>query len=89
MLEVGGEAATYCSVADVAGWDATVGRLLDERASEPEQWRQRQAAGAAQARRFSWREHARQTSELYQTVLSHRSADHESSAFRTLHVAAR
>jgi glycosyltransferase involved in cell wall biosynthesis len=89
MIEVGGDAATYCPVADVAAWDATVGRLLDERASEPERWQQRCAAGVAQARRFSWREHARQMSELYQTVLSHRPADRESSAFRTLHVAAR
>jgi len=88
LMEVGGDAVTYCPVGEVPAWDAAVGRLLDERASHPDRWRERRASGVARARQFSWREHARQMSELYQTVLSH-PAGRERRALRALQVAAR
>jgi len=71
LVEVGGQAATYCPVGDVRAWVATISELLDERASSSEDWQQRCTASLAQARRFSWREHARRMTVLYRDLLPH------------------
>lgn len=71
LVEVGGRAVTYCPVGDVDAWVSAVSELLDERIAAPGDWRARCAASLAQARRFSWREHARRMTELYTDVLPH------------------
>jgi glycosyltransferase involved in cell wall biosynthesis len=71
LVEVGGATATYCPVGDVRAWVAAVSELLDERAASAVDWRERCAASLAQARRFSWREHARRMTVLYRDLLPH------------------
>jgi glycosyltransferase involved in cell wall biosynthesis len=53
LREVGGRAAVYCPVADVAGWSQTVCRLLADPALAPQR-----SLRIAQAQRFSWAAHA-------------------------------
>lgn len=69
LVEVGGRAAAYCPVGEVPAWVSMVSDLLDERAEAPGDWHARRAAGIAQSRRFSWREHARRMTELYLELL--------------------
>ena len=71
LIEVGGPAATYCPVGDVGAWVAAISELLDERSAASTDWSARRAASLAQSRRFSWREHARQMTELYRDLLPH------------------
>ncbi len=71
LVEVGGPASTYCPVGDVRAWIAAISELLDQRASSSDDWHERCAASLAQARRFSWREHARRLTILYRDLLPH------------------
>ena len=68
LREVGGSAATFCGVADVAEWRTTVLRLIEERFRSPARWEARRAAGIARAAAFSWPEHARRLEEIYLDV---------------------
>jgi glycosyltransferase involved in cell wall biosynthesis len=68
LRESGGEAVTYCPVADVPEWTAAVTRLLRERRDDPERWSDRRARGIAQAGKFTWAESARRFLALYQEV---------------------
>ena len=52
LREVGGRAAVYCPVADVASWSQTVCRLLADPAQAPQR-----SDRIAQAHRFSWAAH--------------------------------
>jgi glycosyltransferase involved in cell wall biosynthesis len=69
LREVGGEGTAYCPVGDIAAWTETVSQLLDERASNPEAWSARCAAGIVDARRFDALEHARLMIEVYRELL--------------------
>ena len=69
LREVGGEGTAYCPVGDIAAWTETVSQLLDERASNPEAWSVRCAAGIGDARRFDALEHARLMIEVYRELL--------------------
>ena len=69
LREVGGEGTAYCPVGDIAAWTDTVSQLLDERASNPEAWSARRAAGIVDARRFDALEHARLMIEVYRELL--------------------
>jgi len=69
LVEVGGQAVTYCPVGDVPRWVSGVAVLLEERAHDAARWRSRRAAGTAQAQRFDWREHARRMTEVYRELL--------------------
>jgi glycosyltransferase involved in cell wall biosynthesis len=71
LVEVGGRAATYCPVGDVRAWVAAISELLDERMASSTDWRARCSASLVQARRFSWREHARRMTDLYRDLLPH------------------
>ncbi len=71
LIEVGGQAATYCPVGDVGAWVAAISELLDERSAASTDWSARRAASLAQSRRFSWREHARRMTELYRELAPH------------------
>jgi glycosyltransferase involved in cell wall biosynthesis len=69
LREVGGPAASYCPVADIAAWHQTLMPLLNERLQLPGSWELRRQQGIAWARRFSWAENARQTAGLYRKVM--------------------
>jgi glycosyltransferase involved in cell wall biosynthesis len=70
LREVGGRAATYCPVADVAAWSETVSTLLHERLLHPERWSERRNLGIAQAAKFSWTEYARNMAALYHELMT-------------------
>jgi glycosyltransferase involved in cell wall biosynthesis len=63
LREVGGDAALYCPVGDVAAWAQTVGRLLANPGSAPAR-----EARLAQAARFSWARHAQIIVEAYKRL---------------------
>lgn len=63
VREVGGDAATYCPVADLAAWTDTVDRLLTDPSAAPPR-----AARLAQAAKFSWAEHARIIGAAYRRL---------------------
>lgn len=69
LKEVGGEAAAYCLVADVAAWRASIVEMLTERHEAPKLWSARVAAGVAQATHFSWTEYVRKMVCVYNQVL--------------------
>jgi glycosyltransferase involved in cell wall biosynthesis len=50
-------------------WVAAISELLDERVASPTDWRARCSASLAQARRFSWPEHARRMTDLYRDLV--------------------
>ncbi len=70
LREVGGEAASYCPVGDVAVWAETILALLAERKDRPDDWQQRRQRAIAQAAKFSWAEHVRKLVEVYEEVLN-------------------
>ena len=65
LREVGGSAAEYCAVADIAGWSAVVGALLRERGDMPARWDERRRAGLRQAAEFSWSRFAGNMVRIY------------------------
>lgn len=69
LREVGGEATTYCSVADIQAWKDAVLKVLTERRHHSEKWAQRVAATLAQSAKFSWEEYTRKMVQLYSRVL--------------------
>lgn len=72
LREVGGDAASYCRVADVAAWKNSIIELLHERFEHPRLWELRRQRGLAWAAGFSWPENARQTAEIYRKVMENR-----------------
>lgn len=68
LREVAGDAATYCPVGDVNAWRGAVVQILNERCQQPAQWAQRQAAGLAQAAKYTWAGFAKSMVELYLEV---------------------
>lgn len=74
LREVGGGAATYCPVGDVPAWSRAVAALLAERRDLPAAWEARRSASVEQGARFSWRENARKTVEIYREVLDEEAA---------------
>jgi glycosyltransferase involved in cell wall biosynthesis len=69
LREVGGGAATYCSVGDVGAWSTAVIAHLTERTGSPDMWRSRRTAAVAQAAQFTWTEYGRKMVEIYRDVL--------------------
>lgn len=69
LREVGGLAATFCPVAEVALWKHTVGKLLHERHTAADRWQQRRSDALAASRSFSWVETVRRTVDIYHQVL--------------------
>jgi len=69
LREVGGAAATYCSVADVDAWKTAVLELLPPRSGQDVYQLARERA-IAHAAAFSWVENARRTTYIYERLLS-------------------
>ena len=70
LREVGGNACEYFPVGDTSAWVGGVLRLLDERAHNPERWRNRQLLAARHASRFTWSEYTRRMVDVYTDVLA-------------------
>jgi len=69
LREVGGEAVTYCPLADVPAWSESVIELLRERRERPDRWSARRSAGMAQAEKFSWADYTNKMVALYRELL--------------------
>ncbi|MDR3638976.1 MAG: glycosyltransferase family 1 protein [Isosphaeraceae bacterium] len=70
LREVGGDAAVYRPVGDIAGWVEAAAVLLDERVQQSPAWHARHEAGLARASLFQWPRHARQLADIYRAVLA-------------------
>jgi glycosyltransferase involved in cell wall biosynthesis len=70
LREVGGDAAAYAPVADVAAWNHTVTSLLNHRVQDTEKWSSHRAAGLVRAREFTWSKFATRTADLYRDLLA-------------------
>jgi glycosyltransferase involved in cell wall biosynthesis len=68
LLEVGGDAATYCAPNAVASWVRAVVGLLAQKQSNPAAWQARRQACISSAARFDWKIYAEQMIELYASV---------------------
>jgi glycosyltransferase involved in cell wall biosynthesis len=71
LREVGGAAAAYARVGDVAEWVAHSKVLLTERRDNPVAWTARQEACRKQGMTFSWKETARLTGKIYHDLLGY------------------
>jgi glycosyltransferase involved in cell wall biosynthesis len=67
LREVGGGAATYCAVEDVACWRASILHLLEAR-GRPAEWAARRDAGIARAAAFSWSRYTTEIAALYRRL---------------------
>ena len=65
LREVGGEAAVYCQVGDVAAWVQAVRRLLAERESDPQVWNVRRNRAVQRAAAFTWSHYAAHMAGIY------------------------
>jgi glycosyltransferase involved in cell wall biosynthesis len=74
LREVGGEAAHYCPVGDVAAWTDTVLNLLRERREDARCWAMRGGAAQRQASRFSWSRFGDHAVDVYRRVAASRTA---------------
>ncbi|MGA9771227.1 MAG: glycosyltransferase family 1 protein [Blastocatellia bacterium] len=70
LKEVGGTAAAYCRVANVSEWSEQAVALIHERFTNPDLWSARQAAGLAQAGKFTWAVYAQKVTRLFEEVLN-------------------
>jgi glycosyltransferase involved in cell wall biosynthesis len=68
LREVGGKAAVYCTVADVAAWNAATVAGLRERAECPGVWAERRAEAIQRAAHFSWSAYADRCAALYREI---------------------
>jgi len=69
LREVAGTAANYCSLEQIGTWKNTVLRLLDQDSDAAGSLQASRERAIAQSARFSWSENARQTAQIYQTLL--------------------
>lgn len=69
LREVGGGAASYATVGDLAAWSEAALALLDERDGSPDAWRARRDAGLAWADRYRWTTHVASLAAIYRDVL--------------------
>jgi glycosyltransferase involved in cell wall biosynthesis len=67
LREVGGDAAFYCPVGDVASWSEAVTKLLSETLDDESRARRcdLRQRGLTQAAKFSWAEYAKKMVALY------------------------
>jgi glycosyltransferase involved in cell wall biosynthesis len=70
LREVGGGAAEFATVGDVAAWTSLALGLIRERSDDPLRCAARRAEGLEHAANFSWSETARRYVELYRQVVN-------------------
>jgi len=69
LREIGGSAATFCPVADVATWSEKVIGLLQEKQDSVDAWETRRNAALNHAGSFTWERSAEGCVEIYRKVL--------------------
>lgn len=72
LREVGGTAATYCAVNNVAEWGKQASELIWEKGHEPDKWEERRSNGLVWASRYSWEKYAARMVAVYHELLSTR-----------------
>jgi glycosyltransferase involved in cell wall biosynthesis len=70
LLEVGGDATTYCAPGDVPAWVNAVVGLLRQKQSDAAAWHARRQECISTASRFDWKLYAEQMTDLYCSVTS-------------------
>ena len=73
LREVGGDAAVYRPVGDVAAWTEAALALLDDHRRRSPAWQARRASGIERARRFQWSTHVESLLEIYEAINGSRS----------------
>ena len=68
LREVGGSAATYCPVGEVAAWSQSVTEMLRLRCTDECQWDKLRTAGITQAAKFTWSEYASRMVNIYKSL---------------------
>ena len=68
LREVGGNAAHYCPVGEVAIWNEKVIELLHLKCRDEPAWCKLKAAGIQQAAKFTWAEYANMMANIYRTL---------------------
>src|SRR2546426_2010130 len=68
LREVGGSAATYCPVGEVAAWSKSVTEMLRLRCTDERQWDKLRTAGITQAAKFTWSEYASRMVNIYKSL---------------------
>ena len=71
LREIGGDAVTYCRVADIDQWAAQVTALLAERDDDPGGWDLRRRTGMIRAADFSWSSYTSAVVERYRAIAAH------------------
>jgi glycosyltransferase involved in cell wall biosynthesis len=69
LREIGGKAAGFVPVGDILAWKEAVIAMFRERIAASSQWELRRRQGITNASAFSWSEAARQTADIYKSVL--------------------
>jgi len=69
LREVGGEAASYCTLEDTEAWRNAIVNALGRRLEQNGLWERERQQAISHAARFSWLETARQTADVYRRVL--------------------
>lgn len=65
LREVGGSAATFCGVGDVAAWRDRILHLLREREDDVDAWRRRRELALERAAEFSWSRYTDRVADIY------------------------
>jgi glycosyltransferase involved in cell wall biosynthesis len=68
LREVGGCAAEYCAVGDVAEWESRIAALLRERCRRFDDWQRRRERGRSRASQFTWTAFASTMTNVYASV---------------------
>jgi glycosyltransferase involved in cell wall biosynthesis len=71
LREVGGSAADYAPVGDIAAWSVATLRLLAEHRDDSPSWSARRSAALEQAAAFRWTAHVAKLAEIYRSILKH------------------
>ena len=70
LREVGGNAAEYCAVGNIADWTQTIKRLLTQRSTDRDAWKRRREMSIRQASHFTWAEYAKRMAAIYNELLT-------------------
>ncbi|MFN7921994.1 MAG: glycosyltransferase family 1 protein [Bryobacteraceae bacterium] len=69
LHEVGGAAASYCSLEDIGAWRQTAGELLRQRSDDRTAWASRKEVAIRHAEQFSWDSYAERVLTIYGEIL--------------------
>ena len=70
LREVGGTAAEYCGIGNIADWTQTITRLLTQRSTDRDAWKRRREMSIRQASHFTWAEYAKRMAAIYNELLT-------------------